>query len=96
MDEREHLERLVARLPRAIRPAASFLLRPDAKWVRLPAGVLLVVGGVFGFLPILGFWMIPLGALLLAQDIPVLRRPTVRAIEAVESWWRRRRGVRPR
>lgn len=92
MDEREHLERLVARLPAAVRPAAAFLLRPEAKWVRLPMGVLLVVGGVLGFLPILGFWMVPLGALLLAQDIPVLRGPTVRAIEAVQRWWERRRG----
>jgi len=37
-------------------------------------GVLLVVGGVFGFLPILGFWMIPLGAAMIALDIPPLRR----------------------
>ena len=92
MNEREHLERLVARLPPPIRPAAAFLLRPGAKWVRLPMGVLLVVGGVFGFLPILGFWMVPLGALLLAQDIPVLRGPTVRNLEAVQHWWERRRG----
>jgi hypothetical protein len=33
-----------------------------------------MVGGVFGFLPILGFWMIPLGAALIALDIPPLRR----------------------
>lgn len=98
MDEREHrehLERLLARLPPSIRSAASRLLRPEAKWVRLPVGVLLIVGGVFGFLPILGFWMIPLGALLLAQDIPALRGPTVRAIGAVQRWWERRRGARP-
>lgn len=30
--------------------------------------------GVVGFLPILGFWMAPLGALLIALDIPPLRR----------------------
>jgi hypothetical protein len=37
-------------------------------------GVALVIGGVLGFLPILGFWMIPLGAALIALDIPPLRR----------------------
>jgi hypothetical protein len=37
-------------------------------------GVLLVVGGILGFLPILGFWMIPLGLALLSVDIPPLRR----------------------
>ena len=42
--------------------------------VRLVLGLVLIVGGVFGFLPILGFWMIPLGAVLMALDIPPLRR----------------------
>ena len=37
-------------------------------------GALLIAGGIFGFLPILGFWMIPLGAALIALDIPPLRR----------------------
>jgi len=42
--------------------------------LRSIAGLLLIVGGIFGFLPVLGFWMIPLGAVLLALDIPPLRR----------------------
>jgi len=40
-------------------------------------GILLMIGGVFGFLPILGFWMIPLGAALIALDIPPIRRRLV-------------------
>ena len=92
MDEREHLERLLARLPPRVSRAAAGLLRPERWWLRLPLGALLILGGVFSFLPILGIWMLPLGVLLLAQDIPVLRRPTVRSIEAVERWWERRRG----
>ena len=48
--------------------------------------------GVVGFLPILGFWMLPLGALLLAEDLPFLRKPTLRALGAVQQWWDRRRG----
>ena len=43
-----------------------------------PAGVLLIVGGLLGFLPILGFWMLPLGIALLSLDIALLRRPTAR------------------
>ena len=31
-------------------------------------------GGTLGFLPVLGFWMIPLGLLVLSQDLPVVRR----------------------
>ena len=41
--------------------------------LRLPLGVLLIVGGVLGFLPILGFWMIPLGFAVAALDVRPLR-----------------------
>ncbi len=38
-------------------------------------GLALIVGGVFGFLPVLGFWMIPLGAAIIALDLrPLLRK----------------------
>ena len=37
-------------------------------------GVLFCIGGVFGFLPVLGFWMFPLGLALIAMDIPPLRK----------------------
>lgn len=42
--------------------------------LRSVLGALLIIGGVLGFLPILGFWMIPLGGALIALDIPPLRR----------------------
>ena len=32
-----------------------------------------MIGGVFGFLPILGFWMLPLGVAFVALDIPSTR-----------------------
>lgn len=41
--------------------------------VRSLVGVLLMVGGVFGFLPIVGFWMLPLGLAFIALDIPWTR-----------------------
>ena len=37
--------------------------------------------GLFGFLPVLGFWMIPVGLLILSVDMPRVRR------------WRRRFAV---
>ncbi len=41
---------------------------------RLVLGLLLMAGGVVGFLPIVGFWMIPLGVAVAALDIkPVYR-----------------------
>jgi hypothetical protein len=87
----DHLHRLAARLPGPVRSGLTWVLRPEAKWLRIPLGVLFIAGGFLGFLPILGFWMLPLGALLLAEDFPLVRRPTVRAIEAVEHWWAQRR-----
>ena len=42
--------------------------------LRLGMGLVLIVGGIFGFLPILGFWMIPLGISIAALDImPIWR-----------------------
>lgn len=42
--------------------------------LRLVVGLLLVLGGLVGFLPILGFWMIPLGIAVASLDIPPLYR----------------------
>ncbi|MDH3638493.1 MAG: hypothetical protein OES09_08505 [Gammaproteobacteria bacterium] len=36
--------------------------------LRVTAGVLLVLGGLLGALPVLGFWMLPLGLILLSAD----------------------------
>lgn len=65
------LERLI---PGARAPLAR--LRSN-RWrlVRLPLALILIAGGLFSFLPILGVWMLPLGLLLLAVDLPFLRSP---------------------
>ncbi|WP_436641413.1 hypothetical protein [Microbaculum sp. FT89] len=47
---------------------------PDSPRIRLGAGLALIVGGVLGFLPVLGFWMIPLGLVILSVDMPAVRR----------------------
>ncbi len=90
-DHPNHLQRLAARLPGPIRSALAWVLRPEAKWLRVPLGLVLIPSGFLGFLPILGFWMAPLGLLLLAEDFPRVRRFTVRALDAFESWWKPRR-----
>jgi hypothetical protein len=61
---------------------------PASRVVRIALGIVLVVGGTLGFLPILGFWMVPLGLLVLSVDLPVVRRLRRR----VEVWWGRRNG----
>jgi hypothetical protein len=47
---------------------------PQNRMVRIAIGVLLIVFGLLGFLPILGFWMIPLGLIVLSIDIPAVRK----------------------
>lgn len=53
--------------------------------VRSLAGLALIVAGVLGIvLPILGFWMAPLGVMFIALDVPPWRRRVARwlSIEA--------------
>ena len=89
--DNERLDRQLDRLENELPESASGFLRwlrePSARWVRVPMGILLIVGGFLSFLPILGLWMVPLGALLLAQDIPFLRRPVGRALVWLERQW---------
>jgi hypothetical protein len=42
--------------------------------IRTLCGLVLMAAGVLGFLPILGFWMFPLGVALVIADFPPLRR----------------------
>jgi len=55
---------------------------PRSRWLRMVIGGLFILGGIFSFLPILGIWMLPVGLLILSQDVPAVRR------------WRRRFEVR--
>ena len=62
---------------------------PQSRLLRIVIGVLLILLGTLGFLPVLGFWMIPLGLLVLSYDFASVRR----ARRRLEVWWAsRRRG----
>ena len=60
---------------------------PRSRLARMAIGIALIFGGVLGFLPILGFWMLPLGFLVLSHDLPLARRLRRR----LAVWWHRRR-----
>jgi hypothetical protein len=82
MAEKPDLDRELDRLQRHLPNWGMRLMRwlrsPSSRLVRIPLAILLVLGGFIGFLPILGFWMIPLGLALIAQDVPPLRSPLAR------------------
>lgn len=83
--------RQIARLQKSM-PRLGSTLSPGSR-VRLPLAVLMILGGLLGFLPVLGFWMLPLGLLLLAVDLPVLR-PAVSSASVRLRAFLRRRGWR--
>jgi hypothetical protein len=80
------LRRLLRRLPSRMQAITRWLRKPASRWARLPAGVLLIIGGFLAILPVFGLWMFPLGLMLLADDIPPLRRFRDRVL----AWLERR------
>ena len=102
-DPERRLRRLLRRLPSRMQAITRWLRKPASRWARLPAGVLLIIGGCLAILPVFGLWMFPLGLMLLADDIPPLRRFRDRALDWLERrrphWFAaagRARGPRPR
>ena len=82
------------RIPPLRRPI-RLLLRDGRPLVRTPLAVLIMAGGFLSFLPFLGLWMLPLGVLLLAVDVPVLR-PLASALVIRGRRWARERVRRLR
>jgi hypothetical protein len=52
------------------------VIPPGLRWL---VGLVMIAGGILGFLPILGFWMIPLGLAVAALDLAWIRK-----------WWKSR------
>jgi hypothetical protein len=90
---------VIARLIPALRGPITFLRAKRWMIIRLPLSLLLIAGGIFSILPFLGIWMLPLGLLLLAIDLPALRGPIsalmIRARRRIGLWVRRRRARKP-
>jgi len=81
----EELDRLEARLPHKVARFMKKVRSPEVAPYRIPAGIALTAGGLVGFLPIVGFWMVPLGLAVLAQDVPVMRPPLARLLRKVNG-----------
>jgi hypothetical protein len=77
-----------------IRFGTKIIDLPGNRIARIAIGVVLVLFGLLGFLPILGFWMVPLGLIILSADIPAVRRLNRRVSVAVSRWWTGRKSRR--
>jgi len=63
-------------------------IRNAPRVTRIVIGAALVIGGVFGFLPVLGFWMVPLGLVVIFFDVPWVKARWL----AFRRWWKERRN----
>jgi hypothetical protein len=94
-------EKLEEEVPDRVSRAIRWLRDPEARWIRIPLGVLFIIGGLLSFLPVLGIEMLPIGLLLIAQDVPFLQKPVGKAMlwlekqwVALRRWWQRRKSNR--
>jgi hypothetical protein len=83
-DDDWRVEALIDRLPDRLRRTVRSLRQPSRRWLRMLAGLLLILGGLLAVLPILGLWMLPLGLVLLAEDVPALRSLRSRLLDWIE------------
>src|SRR5215469_731263 len=79
-DFNEEMNRLQDHIPTWVGHNLERLRGKRAVWVRVLAGVALIVAWGFFPLPVVGIWMLPVGLVLLAHDIPIVRAPIARLL----------------
>lgn len=89
-------------LPARPSRALAWLHDPECRHVRMPLGIFLVILSFFSFLPVIGIEFLPLGLMLIAQDVPALRKPVGMAMlpllggaEWLIAKWKARRPFWP-
>jgi purine-cytosine permease-like protein len=65
---------------------------PRNRTARVAVGSGFVLGGALGFLPVLGFWMVPIGLIVLSHDFPRVRRLRRQSEVALLRRWARFRN----
>lgn len=95
----EAFDRLERLLPDKLTPLLRWLRSDRSRPVRIPLGTLFIMASFFWFLPVVGLEFFPVGLLLIAQDVPFLRRPAgalthwlLDLFERLRDAWRRRRA----
>jgi hypothetical protein len=88
-DRERRIAALLTHLPRWARDTVVRLRRPEMRVARITTGIAFCFGGCLFFLPVLGLWMLPLGLILLSDDVPPLRALTDRGLVWAERRWPR-------
>ena len=89
----QEARKLQKRLPRFAGAALRWGIE-SSPFVRWPIAIVFIFAGFLGFLPILGFWMAPLGLILIAEDVPFLRPPLARLFAWILKKWPKKSGAR--
>jgi len=63
---------------------------PKQRLHRRLLGGALVAGGLVGFLPVVGFWMVPAGLIVLSVDSAPIRRFRRKSTVSSGAWLKRR------
>ena len=82
-----HFAWFETKLPPRLAKFVGWVRKPSSIYARVPIAMLLVAGGFLSFMPVLGLWMLPLGLLLFAQDLPPLQKPMVHGLGWIERKW---------
>jgi hypothetical protein len=80
-------------MPPRLAKFIGWVRKPSSRLVRVPLALVLIIGGIFSFLPVLGLWMLPLGLILIAQDLPFLQGPMARMLGWIERKWVERKAA---
>ncbi len=84
----EGFRRLEEDTPDWLSRTLRWLRDPEKRYIRLPVGIFFILGSFLWFLPVLGIEMLPIGFLLIAQDVPFLQKPAGRFLIWTEDKWR--------
>jgi hypothetical protein len=87
-----YFERIEEHLPAWLCRFFRWLRQPSSLIARILVSALLIVGGTLSFLPVLGTWMLPLGLIIISQDLPFLQAPLLRTLQWTEMTWERLRA----
>ena len=87
-----YVDAICGRLPAWFCSWLVWLRRPSRWPIRIVAALAMLIGGLLSFLPVLGLWMLPLGLIIIAQDVTSLQWPLLRAFRWADrrsKAWRR-------